>query len=124
MRLQPQREFIFFNGKSWSWQAFDDAVERIAQLFIERGVKHGDRVGVMARNCDSHVLALFALARIGAIMVPVNPEFGVQEAKYVFHHAGVSAVRLPDRVAAQLPQRPPDAVPNPTKPTPQGLSHH
>ena len=88
----PQREFILFNGKSWSWQAFDEAVERIARLFIERGVKHGDRVGVMARNCDGHVLALFALARIGAIMVPVNPEFGVEEAKYVFHHAGVSAV--------------------------------
>ena len=88
----PQREFIFFNGKSWSWQSFGEAVERTARLFVSRGVTKGDRVGVMARNCDGHVLALFALARIGAIMVPVNPEFGVQEAKYVFHHAEVSAV--------------------------------
>jgi crotonobetaine/carnitine-CoA ligase len=88
----PQREFILFNGRSWSWQAFGEAVERTARLFVARGVKKGDRMGVMARNCDGHVLALFALARIGAIMVPVNPEFGVQEAKYVFHHAEVSAV--------------------------------
>ena len=88
----PQREFILFNGKSWSWQSFDEAVECTARLFVSRGVKKGDRVGVMARNCDGHVLVLFALARIGAIMVPVNPEFGVQEAKYVFHHAEVSAV--------------------------------
>lgn len=87
-----RREFIVYNGKSWSWQAFGEAVGRTAGLFVSRGVRKGDRVGVMARNCDGHVLALFALARIGAIMVPVNPEFGVQEAKYVFHHAEVSAV--------------------------------
>ncbi len=88
----PQREFILFNGKSRSWQAFGAAVEQTAMLFVSRGVKKGDRVAVMARNCDGHVLALLALARIGAIMVPVNPEYGVQEAKYVFHHAEVSAV--------------------------------
>ena len=88
----PQREFILFNGKSWSWQAFGVAVERTARLLISRGIRKGDRVAVMARNCDRHVLALLALARIGAIMVPVNPEFGVAEAKYVFHHADVSAV--------------------------------
>ena len=46
----------------------------------------------MARNSDGHVLMLFALARIGAIMVPVNPEFGVEEARYVLHHAEVSGV--------------------------------
>jgi crotonobetaine/carnitine-CoA ligase len=88
----PQREFIFFNGRSWSWQAFGDAVERTARLFVSRGIRKGDRVAVMARNCDGHVLALFALARVGAIMVPVNPEYGVQEAQYVFHHAEVSGV--------------------------------
>ncbi len=88
----PQREFLLFNGKSWSWQAFGVAVERTARLLISRGIRKGDRVAVMARNCDGHVLALLALARIGAIMVPVNPEFGVAEAKYVFHHADVSAV--------------------------------
>ena len=46
----------------------------------------------MGRNSDGHVLMLFALARIGAIMVPVNPEFGVEEARYVLHHAEVSGV--------------------------------
>ena len=88
----PDREFIFYNGTSWSWQTFGAAVERIARLFVSRGISKGDRIAVMARNCDGHVLALFAAARIGAIVVPVNPEFGVEEAKYVFRHAEVSAV--------------------------------
>ena len=63
----PQREFIFHNGKSWSWQSFGEAVERTARLFVACGVNKGDRVAVMARNCDGHALALFALARIGAL---------------------------------------------------------
>ena len=57
-----------------------------------RGIRKGDRVAVMARNNPGHVLMLLALARLGAIMVPVNPEFGVTEARYVMHHAGVAAV--------------------------------
>jgi crotonobetaine/carnitine-CoA ligase len=88
----PAREFILYNGRSWSWQAFGEKVESVARLLVSRGVRKGDRVAVMARNCDGHVLMLLSLARIGAIMVPVNPEFGVEEAKYVLHHAEVCAV--------------------------------
>ena len=88
----PQRPFILYEGNTWSWQSFDTAVLSIAALMLDRGVAKGDRVGVMGRNSDGHVLMLFALARIGAIMVPVNPEFGVEEARYVMHHAEVSGV--------------------------------
>jgi crotonobetaine/carnitine-CoA ligase len=88
----PQRPFILFGGKTWSWAEFGSVVEKTARLLVARGVKNGDRVGVLARNDIGHALLLFACARIGAIMVPTNPEFGVQEAGYVFKHAGVTAV--------------------------------
>lgn len=87
-----ERPFLLFGGKTWSWREFGERVDRTARLLLARGVRRGDRFGVMARNCDGHVLLLFAAARIGAIMVPVNPEFGVGEARYVLHHAEVSAV--------------------------------
>ncbi|MBC7780857.1 MAG: AMP-binding protein [Proteobacteria bacterium] len=88
----PDRPFVEFNDRRWSWGAFASAIERTAKMLIGRGVGKGERVAVMATNSDAHVLMLFALARIGAIMVPVNPEFGVKEAQYVMGHAGVSAV--------------------------------
>jgi carnitine-CoA ligase len=90
--LDPGRPFIFFEDRTWSWQAFDEQVRKTASLLIARGTARGDRIGVIGRNSDGHVVMLFALARIGAIMVPINPEFGVQEARYVFHHAEVSGV--------------------------------
>jgi crotonobetaine/carnitine-CoA ligase len=88
----PRRPFIFFEDRTWSWQAFDDQVRKTASLLLARGIAKGDRIGVIGRNSDRHVIVLFALARIGAIMVPINPEFGVQEARYVLHHAEVSGV--------------------------------
>jgi crotonobetaine/carnitine-CoA ligase len=93
-RLQtgPDRELLVHQGKSWTWQAFDRAVQKLAGALTARGIKKGDRVSIVARNSDAHPLLLFACARIGAIMVPSNPEFGVQELGYVFMHAAVSAV--------------------------------
>ncbi|MDP1674447.1 MAG: AMP-binding protein [Burkholderiales bacterium] len=88
----PARPFIVFSDCNWSWGEFDSAVDAAARVLASRGIRKGDRMAVMARNCDGHVLMLCALARLGAIMVPVNPEFGVEEAKYVLHHAEVSAV--------------------------------
>ena len=67
----PERPFIRYNGRTQSWRAFGDLVHKTACLLTARGVKHGDRVAVMARNCDGHVLMLLALARIGAVMVPI-----------------------------------------------------
>src|SRR5262249_34838719 len=51
----------------------------------------GDRVAVMAPNSDSYVLLFFTLARLGAILVPVNPELGIDEAAYILRHAEVTA---------------------------------
>src|SRR5260221_8523454 len=86
------RPFVIFKGKAWSRAEFKQALLDTARMLVVRGIKHGDRVGVLAQNDIGHVLLLFACARIGAIMVPSNPEFVVQEASYVLKHAGVSAV--------------------------------
>src|SRR3954467_10059222 len=87
MKLVQSRDFLVHNGKTWSWGEFHAAALRAAQLLVARGIRKGDRVGVLARNSDAHVVLLFACARIGAIMVPSNPEFGVEEAGYVLKHA-------------------------------------
>lgn len=94
MAHDPDRPFLLFEGRSWSWREFDAAAVRTACALAERGVRHGDRIAVMARNHEGHLLLLFAAARLGAILVPVNPEFGVEEARYVLRHAEVSGVAV------------------------------
>lgn len=90
--LDPSRPFIIFNEKTITWGEFAAARDKTAQMLLARGVKKGDRIAIMAHNHDAHVLLLFALARIGAIMVPVNPEFGVEEAKYILNHSGALGI--------------------------------
>ncbi|MDP1718394.1 MAG: AMP-binding protein, partial [Burkholderiales bacterium] len=92
MAHDPRRPFLLFGNQTWSWNEFAAAADKLARALTARGIAKGDRVAVMAQNSDGPVLLLFALARIGAIMVPVNPEVGVAEARYVMHHAEVSGV--------------------------------
>ena len=75
-----------------TWSAFDQEYKKLVQVLHLRGVRQGMRVAIMGRNDAAHVLTLFALAYLGAIMVPVNPDFGERETHYVLNHAAVSGV--------------------------------
>ncbi len=88
----PERLFLIFEGKTWSWGEFNRAFLTLAQALAARGIAPGERVAIMAPNSPTHLLLMFAVARLRAIFVPVNPEFGTAEARYVLSHAGVSAV--------------------------------
>lgn len=88
----PDRPFLVFGDRRWTYAEFGTTVEHAASMFRERGVQPGDRIGVVSPNHPATVVALFALARLGAIMVPVNPDYGVEEAQYVLSNAAVSGV--------------------------------
>jgi crotonobetaine/carnitine-CoA ligase len=89
---KPDVPFLLFGGETQTWDQFATDCERIARLLSARRIRRGDRVAVIALNHSGHLGALFALARLGAIMVPVNPEFGPHETAYVLSHAEVSGV--------------------------------
>src|SRR4029077_4221305 len=82
--------FLLSGRETQTWDEFGIDCEKMARLLSARGIRKGDRVAVIALNHGGHVCALFALARLGAIMVPINPEFGPHETAYVLNHAEVS----------------------------------
>jgi crotonobetaine/carnitine-CoA ligase len=90
--VAPQRECLVYEQRATTYAELRERVGRAARLLHERGVRAGDRVGVMSTNHPSTVVLLFALARIGAVMVPVNPDYKAAEAAYVFGHAQVCGV--------------------------------
>jgi crotonobetaine/carnitine-CoA ligase len=75
-----------------TWRDFAMRADALAAGLRQRGIGTGDRVAIAARNGEGHVLLLFALARLGAVMVPLNPEMGVRELRYALSLADVSAV--------------------------------
>ncbi|APW38776.1 long-chain fatty acid--CoA ligase [Rhodoferax koreense] len=86
------RECLVFQGRSLRYAEVLKQVERTAGVLARQGVGAGDRVGVMSHNHPSSVFVLCALAWLGATMVPVNPDYGVEEARYVLEHAQVAGV--------------------------------
>jgi crotonobetaine/carnitine-CoA ligase len=89
---KPDAPFLLFGRETQTWDEFGIDCEKMARLLSARGIRKGDRVAVIALNHSGHVCALFALAWLGAIMVPINPEFGPHETAYVLNHAEVSGV--------------------------------
>jgi len=88
----PGRPFLLFGQQVLGYAEFARRVDAAAGALRARGIGPGERVALMARNSPEYVVLFFALARLGAVMVPVNPDFGAAEAGYVLEHAGVRAV--------------------------------
>ena len=90
--VAPARECLVYQGQSFSYAQVKVAMARTAAVLSARGVRAGDRVGIMSRNHPSAVLTLLALASLGATMVPLNPDYGAPETAYVLGHAEVACV--------------------------------
>jgi fatty-acyl-CoA synthase len=67
-------------------------VESVACGLISLGVERGDRVGVWSPNCAEWLIAQYAIAKIGAIMVNVNPAYRLRELEHALSHSGVSVL--------------------------------
>jgi fatty-acyl-CoA synthase len=76
-------------GTRWTYAEFDAAVNRIALGLLDRGIAKGDRVGIWAPNCAEWVLVQYATAKVGAILVNVNPAYRTHELSYVLQQSGV-----------------------------------
>jgi fatty-acyl-CoA synthase len=79
-------------GKEWSYAEFDAIVTRAAAGLAARGVVEGDRIAVLARNSHNFAFLRFAVARLGAVLVPLNFMLLAEEVAYLLRHSG--AVRL------------------------------
>lgn len=64
-------------------------VERVALALLALGIDKGDRVGIWSQNCAEWTVLQFATARVGAILVNVNPAYRAEEMRYAMHHSGV-----------------------------------
>jgi fatty-acyl-CoA synthase len=76
-------------GTRWTYAEFDAAVNRVALGLLARGIAKGDRVGIWAPNCAEWVIVQYATAKIGAILVNVNPAYRTHELEYVVQQSGM-----------------------------------
>ena len=74
-RVRGGRIFLRFRDGDLTYREVDEAVDRLAAGLHQLGIRPGDKVSLMLPNCPEFVFATFALARIGAVEVPINTAY-------------------------------------------------
>ena len=78
--------------KELTWRAFDERANQFAHLLLDRGVKRGDKVGLLMMNCIEWLPIYFGVLKSGAIVVPLNFRYSSGEIKYALDLADVSVL--------------------------------
>jgi fatty-acyl-CoA synthase len=79
-------------GRRLTYAELSAETDRLAQAFVASGVEHGERVGIWSPNSLEWVLAQYATAKVGAILVNVNPAYRLSELEYALRQSGVSTL--------------------------------
>ncbi len=84
----PDRTAVDFLGAGTTYAELADAVARGAQVLLDLGVRPGDRVALVMPNCTSHVVAFYAVLRLGAVVVEHNPTYSTGELEHQLADSG------------------------------------
>ncbi|HEU5475471.1 MAG TPA: AMP-binding protein [Actinophytocola sp.] len=77
------------SGRRWTYNELAADVDAVALGLLDLGVARGDRVGIWAPNLPEWAITQYATAKIGAILVNINPAYRVHELEYVLNQAGI-----------------------------------
>jgi fatty-acyl-CoA synthase len=98
---EPRKTAIVCGGTTWTFAEFDAICDRLAAGLAGIGVAAGDRVAILSRNSHAFAALRFALARLGAVLVPINFMLNADEASFILRHAGARLLAVgPDLVEA------------------------
>jgi fatty-acyl-CoA synthase len=90
-RAYPNTEALvdLSSNRRWTYRELDDEVDAVARGLLAMGIERGQRVGIWAPNCAEWTMVQYATAKIGAILVNINPAYRTHELAYVLTQGGV-----------------------------------
>ena len=88
----PDREAVVDlpTGRRWTYTALRAEVDALASVLIRTGMEAGDRIGIWAPNCAEWIIVQYAAAKVGAILVNLNPAYRTHEVEFALDQAGNS----------------------------------
>ncbi len=111
VREVPQKVALQFFGATTTYAEVGEQVRQVAEGLRQAGVVAGDRVAIILPNCPQHVIAFYAVLRLGAVVVEHNPLYTSAELRHMFedHRAKVAIVW--DKAADNITALPADVRP-------------
>ena len=91
------REALVYEGRRWSFDEYREEIDRVAKALINLGVQAGDKVSIWMPNRVEWLFLLGAVAKIGAVLVPINTRFRTSDMEYLVNHSDSAVLILMDR---------------------------
>ncbi|MGH7470662.1 MAG: AMP-binding protein, partial [Longimicrobiales bacterium] len=88
----PDGTFLIYNDRRLTYAQVDARATALAAALAELGVGKGDRIAIDLPNWPEFVLSMFAVAKLGAVIVPLNPRYTVPELQYMLRHSEATVV--------------------------------
>ncbi|CAG8082522.1 unnamed protein product [Penicillium salamii] len=87
-----------WTGARWTYGQLKDETDRLARGMLASGIQKGDRIGIMAGNCEQYISVFFAAARVGAILVVLNNTYTPSELYYALNHSECRMLFMTPRI--------------------------
>lgn len=96
--VDPDHEFVVYPDRAlrWTYREFDERTGNLARGLLAIGLKPGDHLGVWARNIPDWLTFMYATAKVGIVMVTVNPVYKSHELDYVLKQSDMKALCVID----------------------------
>lgn len=111
VRQSPNKVALEFFGATTTYAELGDQILRVAEGLRKAGVQHGDRVAIILPNCPQHIVAFYAVMRLGAVVVEHNPLYTAAELRHMFEDHGAKAAIVWDKIADHITGLPEDIRP-------------
>jgi fatty-acyl-CoA synthase len=93
-RKFPDKEALVYGKTRLTYRQLNARINRLAHALLALGIRKGDKLAVMAHNCNQFMEAYFALAKIGGVAVPLNFRLNIEETKYIVNHSDAQAFMM------------------------------
>ncbi|MBA3906051.1 MAG: AMP-binding protein [Pseudonocardiales bacterium] len=94
----PDKLAVVYGDQRYTYAEFDAAANRAAGALAARGLRKGDRLALLGRNSWSYVVTVFATAKLGVVLVPINFMLNADEVAFILGHSGATGMVADDEM--------------------------
>jgi long-chain acyl-CoA synthetase len=98
----PHKIGLHFEGRDWTFSAFNRLANKTAHAFAARSIGPGDRVAFLTWNLPEQVACFYGLLKLGAVAVPINYRLAANEIKYIIDDCGARILVFDDNLRAPV----------------------
>jgi long-chain acyl-CoA synthetase len=88
----PENVAVVFRGASLTYRELEALTNRFAHALRALGIRHGEKVCLLTTNCPEYIVAFYAIARVGAVVSPMNPSYREREIEYQLNDSEAVAI--------------------------------